>query len=233
MSKYLLAALLCLSSITAFGTARPEVKAAFKANVQIHQQTITENAYCSATAIGPQALLTATHCELPTDDLEVSTLDQPVKIVGRIRDGYDHTIYLIDGGTFKDTAKVVQNGLELTDTVFIWGNPGEMNDMYRVGVFSGIHQDQGFFGPTGPQEAMFQLPIFPGDSGAGIFAENGTVVEVVSFTAQQQTKDGREISFAGAYALSFKDEDLDRAAKFTTPQKDSHGDKSNTATPNK
>ena len=230
MSKYLLAALLCLSSIASFGTARPEVKAAYKANMHIHQETITDRATCSATAIGPQALLTATHCELPTDELEIEGLDKPVKIVGRIRDGKDHSIYLIEGFTFKDTVAVAQNKIEPTDTVFIWGNPGQLTDMYRVGVFSGVISEEDVL--------LFQLPIYPGDSGAALFAENGTVVEVVSFSFTQQTKDGRSITFAGVWPLSFSQEDIDKAVKFTTPapvppKKDSANDtSSNTSTIN-
>lgn len=221
MNLRLLCAMLMLTTVC-FATARPEVKKAFKANVEIKQQVISSESDCSATAIGPHALLTATHCEEPTDDLDVSVIKDNVKIVGRIRDGMDHTIYLIDGEALKDWVSVEPNKLDITDPVFIWGNPGDLTDMYRTGVFSNIHREISLFG-AGPTILYFDLNTFHGDSGAGIFREDGVLVAVTSFV-EVQGKDNDLFRMTGAYPLNFKPEDLEKAKTY--------GDKPATPAPN-
>ena len=76
----------------------PIVAQAHKTTHHIEMETILGGGSCSATSIGPHALLTASHCEAPSDVIAVDDVKQI--IVRVIRDGRDHSIYLLDGPAF-------------------------------------------------------------------------------------------------------------------------------------
>jgi Trypsin-like peptidase domain len=243
MKKLTLCVLLCLLTTACHASkARPEVIDAHKATVAIAQKVVNSSNECSATVIGPQAILTAGHCELPSDELYVQGEFEPVQvhIKERLRDGLDHTIYLIEGTTFTHFAKVKQNDLQITEDVFMIGNPGPFNDFFRKGYFSGVQDEQAtladvFSGkPSKPPTLLFDMHVFHGDSGAAIFNSDGVVVEVLSGTFVTDKTDDPDYVFSLAYAypMNFTEEQLKRAQTFTTPKDDSHGNKPSATTPN-
>src|SRR4051812_16886486 len=66
-----------------------------------------KQAVCSATAIGPHALLTAEHCiedEPAMLNVDLSTVNY--QIVADNRDNRDHVILIVDGPAFKYIAPV-------------------------------------------------------------------------------------------------------------------------------
>lgn len=180
------------------------------------QTTVSGTALCSATAVGPHALLTASHCEEPTDKLSIQGEkdDADITIVDRIRDGQDHTIYLLSGVTFKDFVVVdTQHKLQQGEDVFFFGNPGAFYDLFRKGYYSGIVQNDNPFS-NAPAHLMFDLNDWHGDSGSGIFDSNGDIVAVLSGMSTQTSEDGSRIQFSFAYDLAFKQVDLNKARLF-------------------
>jgi len=196
--KALLVVLIC-SALT-FG-ADSAVSSAHKATHRLHISSINEGSgKCSGTAVGPNALLTAAHCVGISRTIEVD--DASVKVVEVMEDGLDHAIYLLDGITFTDIAEMSVKMPEQGDGVFIFGNPGSVNDVFRRGYVSGYYDPNSDEGDDAfkvdkksdddedsENVTMYDLNGFFGDSGSGIFNDKGKVVGVISFVTNQQHKD--------------------------------------------
>lgn len=202
----------------------PGVLKAHKASHQIRQQVVLIGGRgCTATAIGPQALLTATHCELPSDVLQIRYEDRPAVITARIRDGNDHTIYLLKNVMFEDYVDVsLLDPLEQGEEVFVWGNPGKWSDQLRkgyvTGKLSGGSSLAAFFSGQLPEptKILFDFPAWHGDSGAAILNAEGKIIGIVSTgDSQSMEKDPTDsIMLMGSYLLAFSQDDLDAARKF-------------------
>lgn len=238
MNKFLFSLVLLLSTFACTATTSVSssvIQKAHSASYQIHQSVMHGSATCSATAIGPQALLTATHCELPTDILLIRDADRPAIVMGRLRDDQDHTIYLLKNVTFKDYVNVdLSNKLEQGTDVFIFGNPGDLQDVYRRGYVAGRRTEGGgflelFTGEKPETIILFDMADYHGDSGAGIYAEDGKLVGVVSLIVSESDKDdpGVYMNLTGAYALDFTQSQLDSARSYSVandPEEDEgHG----------
>ena|SRR6202795_1574743 len=209
MRKFLLALVLAFSVVACAEKTKTPTELAHASAHQIRQKPpIGSPLTCSATAIGPHALLTATHCEAPTDDLLIRHADRVAIVVQRFRDGNDHTIYLIKNVTFADYVIVdLSNKLGQGTNVFMFGCPGTLQDMYRRGYVAGKEEDM----------ILFDMADWHGDSGAGIFSEDGKLVAVVSLLVSQSKPDELEnaIRFTGAFPLAFTQEQLDKARAFS------------------
>jgi V8-like Glu-specific endopeptidase len=220
VKKFVLLLVVLGLSLPAFAIS-PAIIKAHKASYQIGQMTVSDGARCSATAIGPHALLTATHCELPSDDLYIRGEENPVAIVARIRDGQDHSILLLKGVTFADYVEVDQKSLQVTDDVFTIGNPGDWTDIYQKGYVAGLKVDRSMAAAMGegePDKILIDIQAFPGESGAGIFNTSGVLVAVLSGD-QMQTREGVSMDLGFAYFLNFKPEDIARAKAFSAEVK--------------
>lgn len=198
----------------------PAVEKAHNASYHIAQMTLMGGSMCSATAIGPHALLTATHCELPTDDLEImgQTVGGDAIIVGRIRDYVDHTILLIKNIEFPVWVSVVEKKPSLGDDVFTFGNPGTWTDIFQKGYVAGLQFDTSMeaqlTGNAKPPEILLDFQAYPGTSGSGVFNLDGDLVFVVS-SYHEQSDDKVAIAFASAYPLLFSKDELAKATAFT------------------
>ena len=157
---------------------------------------------CSGTAIGPHALLSATHCfDWP---FTLKVYGQPVRVIQVLSDGNDHTI-LIVGLTFKRWAALGGEPRQ-ADRVFIFGNPGRETDLYRDGVVYGLS-------PTSKGLAMlYGINGFYGDSGSGVFNRDGKLVAIISYLRFMGTGDGTWQAM-GSFPLAFTPEQLSEAAK--------------------
>ena len=215
--KKFLALFVLFIALPVFGLSPAEVKA-HSASYQIGQATVSGGGRCSATAIGPHALLTASHCEEPTDALYIRGIEgNPVEIVGKIRDEQDHTIYLVKGVTFADYAELAPDKFEQGEDIFTFGNPGKWRDIYQRGYVVGTLVDNSMEAAMGggdPDEILFNFQAYPGESGAGVFNLDGKLVAVVS-QDDIQVKAEEGIAFASAYRLNFKPEDIARAKAFS------------------
>lgn len=221
MKRFATVSLLILLFMLPALAVAPAVEKAHKASILIGQQTVVENSVCSATAIGPQAILTATHCEKATDVLFVSGLKDSLTIVGHIRDDADHTIYLVDGFVFANYVKVSLATPEVSDEIFTWGNPGELNNIYQRGFVAGYKRDNSLeaaFGGGQQPKLLFTVQAFPGTSGSGIFNAEGVLVAVESeaYVDQYAGDHAVILHLASAIPLAFKQADIDKAVAFVT-----------------
>lgn len=118
---------------------------------------------CSGTAIGPHAVLTATHC---FGDANVKLSGLTVKL--RLDDGNDHTLLVVTQAfrAHAELAPMPGAGAE----VHISGNPGDLRGIYASGTVAG-----GLDGDT-----LLNLPIYYGDSGAAVLDDAGRIVGVIS-----------------------------------------------------
>ncbi len=168
------------------------------------QPQVVDGPECSGTAIGKHALLTATHCESPTEKIRVNGRD--ATIVFLLRDGADHTIYLLSGVEFEYYARVFQNEMAVGDEVFMFGNPAGFSRLYRKGVVSG----QYFLDDEKKLAIVLDINNFYGDSGAGVFNKNGDLLGVMSLLLGNNQKQA-QFKVAGLYAMKFHPEDLENA----------------------
>lgn len=181
---------------------------------------------CSATAVGPHALLTATHCA--TASRAISVDDHDTDILGTIGDGLDHMIILV-GATYADYTDVNEVKLVEGNEIFIFGNPGSFKDMYRKGYVSGfktpeipqtpleaLRQPLQHHGNDGIQVTFLDLNGFFGDSGSGVFSPDGKVVGVTSFITGDDAN-GYSQKYMGTYELRFSPEQLKQARDFAPP----------------
>jgi len=163
-----------------------------------------EDMDCSATAIGPHALLTATHCEMASDDVDVDGISR-AEVVKTFRDKHDHSIYLLKGVEFKTIASFSKEPLVLRSSVFTWGNPQMYMHQLRTGAFVG-EQSAG-----GKIVQLFSLSTEQGDSGSAIFNSDGAIAGVVSIRTDVAPSSGAK---TGAFTLNFSAEQLEKARKF-------------------
>jgi V8-like Glu-specific endopeptidase len=158
----------------------------------IEMNTAVEGDSCSATAVGPHALLTAGHCLLATDEINVDGHD--LIIEGVMFDHADHIIVIVNT-TFNDYLSVEQREPLKDEVVHIWGNPGDSEDVFRIG----------FYWKTDGRFHRYILPVFPGDSGSGVISETGAVIDVVTT--------GDQSAHAGCIPLQFTPEQIENAKK--------------------
>lgn len=184
----------------------------------IQESVITGSDLCSSEAIGKHAILTASHCELPTDKVSIDGNDE-TKIYGVIRDGNDHSIYLV-GDEFKDVAEFGKTP-EVGDDVEMSGNPHGMPNVYRKGYVVKIKEAQTanalaeMFGiESSPEIIYYDMNVFEGDSGAGVFID-GRLVGVMSF--ELPAPDGDTGKLSGSFGLTFTQAQLDEAKNFVPP----------------
>ena len=154
---------------------------------------------CSGTVVGPQTILTAGHClkeeenelgfeEPPPDTMKVD--GYKVTILAVVFDEADHALVKTDF-VFKDWSKISRPP-PVSAVVHYWGNPDGISHVYREGyVTSYTHGAM-----------VMDVNGFFGDSGSGIFDEDGDLVGVMSFI-QIKKYNGLLFRLMGAYPLEF------------------------------
>lgn len=184
MKKVLMSLLLSLSLVaTACAAHMPKQLLTTTHRTEMHAVVVDEllglpverGAICSATAIGPHALLTANHCDLGATTVSVD--GNPAAITERITDGYDHMIFMVNitFGSWAKFGKMPKVG----DEVWLRGNPDGLNQLVRHGIYSGIifEQSENMLRAI----SMFDINGWHGDSGSAIFDKHGKIIAVTSY----------------------------------------------------
>lgn len=133
--------------------------------------------HCSATAVGPNQLLTAEHCISPTAVYSIPG-SGVLAVKSILHDGADHVLLEVDK-KFDVWAQINLVQPETGSHVYIWGNPGDLSDVYREGTISGVVEE------AGKVVVLVDINGYFGDSGSGVFNEKGEVVGVISIINSQ------------------------------------------------
>lgn len=121
---------------------------------------------CSATAVGPDLVLTATHC---MEGNRIVAIDgKPAYALKRVDDGKDHSLVRVSV-KFKHWAKLGKSPLT-GDRVRWIGNPAANDDVYREGYVARSYTD----------EVWLDAQAYGGDSGSGVFCADGRICGVIS-----------------------------------------------------
>ena len=181
---------------------------------------------CTATAIGPHAILTAEHCNSRYERDPEVTIDLSMvryKILGGIVDDRDHIIFFLDGPSF--TNYLPEKAL----VDVLPAKPGEQITMYGFGgsryparILAGtldlcaqnedpsdVDQNRALY--------WYTMPAIPGDSGSALFAPDGRVVGLITYVTEHDFfHDGSSAGFA----LGFSEEAIQRAHDFSPDNAD-------------
>lgn len=146
---------------------------------------------CSATAVAEDVILTAAHCFEGHDRL-TSINGQPAYALKRVDDGKDHVLVRVSKH-FKRWARIGSNPA-VGEHVIMYGNALGLNFAFREAYVSLVEVDQILYagGITGP-----------GDSGSGLFANDGRVVGVVTGVKSQVIKGNYIFFLMWTMPLSF------------------------------
>jgi hypothetical protein len=151
---------------------------------------------------------------LPTDVLAIDGITG-VQIAEILRDGNDHSIFLLRGVEFKAVATIAAKPLVVGAPVVIFGNPHVGNSpvmfvqQIRRGRYVVTHMFKG-----GRLVDVFDFISYPGDSGAAVFSA-GQIVGVVNFFGVIPVPPKYvETGAAGAVRLNFSAAALAKARSF-------------------
>jgi len=174
-----------------------------------------ETGVCTASAIGRHALLTADHCDMGTDNLRVDYTFN-IHVLGRIKDGKDHIIYLVDGPEFEDTMGSLYNPATYDmsregDGAFFFGDgggmfPPQLRKGYRMDHI-GFDKDEAPKGMIAGDLFLLDIAAINGDSGSAVYSEEtGRLIGVITYALFER--------FVGTYAMHFTQAQIDQAERF-------------------
>ena len=178
--------------------------------------------FCTSSAIGPHALISAAHCDLANTFLvDGSVL---VHVLGRIFDDNEHVIFLVDGPEFKKTIAAFYDPSNYDmdipgKRVFFYGNAyGTTTPLLREGYNMGftsvlskkiIPNASGTVLSKMPTGVLFLFDIHavPGDSGGALYdSDTGKLVSIISTAVFDLG--------TGGYALRFTSKQVRQAKTF-------------------
>ncbi len=149
-----------------------------------HRIKFVEGGTCTATAVGPHALLTAEHCnEGGLTEIKLDLSLRKYKLQAVSKDGRDHVVYIVDGPEFHDTVPIqaAAKPAGILEQVYIYGAGGgqypprrlDGQRDFRVLDISEVDRRDG--------AVWYTMPVIPGDSGSAIFGEDGRIIALVTY----------------------------------------------------
>lgn len=213
MKKFLFVLTLLLGTLAC---AQSPYETAHATTHTINTRPVLGGGTCSATAVGPHTLMTASHCEAPSSFINID--GQRHLILDVARDENEHSFLAVDQ-TFSSWAVLSKDAPKVGDEVFIFGNPAGLRDVMRKGYLAKAPEEVSFFEAVAGKHplALYDFNGWMGDSGAAIFNSKGEVVDVVSVGHLQAPPDGHEawpaFKLIGAFLLACDQSDVDEAVK--------------------
>lgn len=126
---------------------------------------------CTATAIGPHAIMTASHCTEEEAKYGLAGIG-PITVFKAFNDGADHVILLVDAEFKVWTPLMGTRHPVKGEEVQMYGWAGGYAKLFRQGYVVGFVQHEG------KDLILLAYPGAPGDSGAAVYAADGTLVAV-------------------------------------------------------
>ena len=173
-----------------------------------------QSVWCSGTVVGKHALLTAAHCNPESEDFKTINLDRSTAVYHLIAssyDGRDHVIVLVDGPAFTDIVPYVTRAPRIGEPVFVEGFGEE--------VYPAIEKRGKIVTAYDPSEIdagqkmfYFNAPVIHGDSGSCVFALDGSILGLVTWSIDEHTAAGYELNFSDKIirdAQAFDGKDLE------------------------
>jgi len=135
--------------------------------------------YCSATAVGPAALITAEHCTAHISGDIVLLNGHEARVRDVITDNMDHAIIIFAESQFDRYAVIAKLPI-VGDEVFMWGN-SLFDSFLRRGYVCTFVWNQPFMDiPVGSGWMVMDMQVSGGDSGSGIFNKRGQLIAVLT-----------------------------------------------------
>ena len=168
-------------------------------------QLVVGGATCSGTVLAQSTILSAAHCFRDEDPLAELFGGAPARPLPTemLVDGYrvyietivfddaDHALVKVIF-RFKEHATLAHQRPPVGARVHYWGNAAKLSNTYREGyVTSYVHG-----------EMQMDVNGFFGDSGAGLFDDDGDVVGVLSYLSYRK-HEGLGFKLMGDYPLEF------------------------------
>src|SRR5581483_1158906 len=111
-------------------------------------------------------------------------------IISQIYDEQDHVLLVLDM-SFAYYLPIEQREFTKGEHIRMWGWPGNSEDaVYREGYFKYVDGEL----------YIWQLPIYPGDSGSGMISDDNKVIGIVSL--------GNKSAECAIFLLSFSSDQL-------------------------
>lgn len=126
---------------------------------------------CTGVVVGRHTVLTAAHCVALGGAL-ATVNDQPVESMILANDGHDHILVHVDR-PLKGRIAHVTSLPEVGSEVYLWGNPGDLRGVMRIGYVAGKAQKI-----KGELFDIIDVNCGPGDSGGAYFDAAGNVVAI-------------------------------------------------------
>lgn len=163
---------------------------------------------CTATAIGPHAILTAAHCNKDEikDTVQLDYSEHKYHLLAYAHDDRDHVVYILDGPSFTNFKHVLtRQSAFIGESVVIYGCGGRVYPpVEKTGIRIDSHDPSDI--DANNRLDMFSINVIPGDSGSGVFDNDGNLVAVISYVWGGDNTAGFE--------LHFSKEQLDAAFSF-------------------
>ncbi len=179
---------------------------------------------CTATSVGPHALLTAEHC-LKNGDATQLVIDYTLEthsILAVAGDGRDHVLLLIDGSPLRNIEPINAGTAQLNDVLTIYGDGGALYPpipKYGRAVDcqdpSDIDVDAGILCTT--------IPVIGGDSGSAIYNSKGEIVGLTTYAVAEAPYTNID------FALNFTSKEISQAVVFDGKKDDLPGAPENKA----
>jgi hypothetical protein len=181
--------------------------------ISFKDQGAEEVGECTGTAVGPHAILTASHCILSakTSLLSIDYAPEIHELLDVSTDGRDHVILLLDGAPFTTYERVdASDSLLIGDTVTLYGIGGSnYPPVPKFGKVVDCEDPSDV--DADAKEFCFTIPTIPGDSGAAIYNTKGQIVGIVTYGLDYG--DGSPTGGIG-FALGFTHKQYDYAMTF-------------------
>jgi Peptidase S46 len=171
---------------------------------------------CTGTAIGPHAVMFATHClESKPKEVSIDLATETHEILNSVDDGRDHSILLLDGTPFKNIEIVTPGIAVIGQTVTLYGDGGAAYPpVPKYGTVIDCEDPSDMDAAAG--QFCSTIHAIPGDSGSAVFNTKGEIVGITTYL-----EEGTYPTGSRDFALNFTPKQLNDAATFDGIEKDS------------